>query len=399
LQESTFSRRVFWMRGWQRALFTIFGLALSGLGVFVVLLAIDDPQNGPPIAVAIIPLGVGLYLAALALRSRLIVDKDHLEVRGVFSEKYAELSDVEGFRTISTRNGSFWRLQLKNGRGNVTIQKWFNCDELQAWLQQIPDLDERDRNALLEEIKQAQDLGATPDERLLALKQASHLNIALTALVIAAAAVFFIYEGSIRLTASAILALTPVLVLYLLHKDPLLYAVGKPKRDPRADLIIAVLVSGMGLMFGGIAVNFVSYKVLFEWGALVAALYVFAFFTFTRKGPRVQGYLIIMLIYGGLYAYGLVTVADTMLDHAPAITFATSVIGEHEVHGKSTTYYLDLAPWGPFDRDNKLSVPHGEYLRAQMGEAICLALHPGYLHAEWYTRVDCGDHFIVGSEQ
>ena len=59
-----------------------------------------------------------------------------------------------------------------------------------------------------------------------------------------------------------------------------------------------------------------------------------------------QSFLFIMLIYGCMYGYGFVTVADTLLDHAPATTFATSVIGEHEVHGKSTTYYLDLAPGG-----------------------------------------------------
>jgi hypothetical protein len=389
------------MRAWQRALYVVLGVFLAGIGILAwySTSAESGKAGAIPIALTLLPVCLGAYLLALAIRSRLTIDDSHIEVRGAFREQTAELGDIEGYRTISTRNGSFWRLQLKQGRGFITIQKSFNCDDLRAWFQQLTDLDERDRNALLDEIKQAQDLGATPDERLNALKQANHLNIALSAVAIAAAVVFFIYQGPVRLVAAIILALVPALALYLIHKDPLLYAVGKQKRDPRTDLSIAVLASGIGLMMGGIAVNFVSHKPLLEWGALIAAAYIFAFSAYTQKGPRVQAFVLIMLIYGCMYGYGLVTVADTLLDHAPATTFATSVIGEHEVHGKSTTYYLDLAAWGPFDTTNKLSVRHSEYLQAQIGEAVCLALHPGYLHAAWYTRVPCGDRFVVGAVQ
>ena len=401
MQDSNFSPREYRMRGWQRALYLVLGMFLAGIGILAwYATSADSGKIGAvPIALAILPLCLGAYLLALALRSRLIIDGAHIEVRGAFREQTAELSDVEGYRTISTRNGSFWRLQLKQGRGSIQIQKWFDCDDLRAWRQQLTDLDEHDRNALLEEIKQAQDLGTTPDERLNALKQANHLNIALSAVAIAAAVVFFIHQSPLRLAAAIVLALVPAMVLYLMHKDPLLYAVGKPKRDPRSDLSIAGLVSGIGLMFGGIAMHFVSYKPLLLWGALIAAIYVFAFSAYTQRGPRVQGFVLIMLMYGCMYGYGVVMDADTLLDHAPATTFATSVVGEHEVHGRSTTYYLDLAAWGPFDGTNKLSVPHSEYMQAQIGEAVCLALHPGYLHAAWYTRIECGDRFVVGPAQ
>jgi hypothetical protein len=399
LQSSNSGPRVYWMRTWQRAIYIGIGLAMAGLAVLIFHVAGQNEQGGPPLVIALFPLAICAYFLAVALRARVIIDRDHIEVRGAWREQSAELSDIEGFRTFQTRNGSFWRLQLKQGRGFVTVQKWFDCDDLRAWRQQLTDLDEQDRNALLEEIKQAQDLGATPEERLDALKQASHLNIASSAVAIAAAVVFFAYQGPIRLAAAIILALVPAMVLYLMHKEPLLYTVGKPKRDPRTDMTVAILASGIGLMFGGIAMNFVSYRPLLESGALIAAVYIFAFFTYTQKAPRVLSFLTIMLIYGCMYGYGLVTVADTLLDHATATIFATSVIGEHEVHGKSTTYYLDLAAWGPFERTNKLSVRHSEYLRTQIGEAVCLALHPGFLHAAWYTRIECGDHFVVGSVQ
>jgi hypothetical protein len=397
LQQSNYGPRVYWMRGWQRALYIVIGMAFGGLAVLIYYVATQHSQSGPPLVIALFPLAICAYFLAVVIRARVIIDRDHIEVRGAWREQSAELSDIEGYRTFQTRNGSFWRLQLKQGRGFVTVQKWFDCDDLRAWRQQLTDLDEQDRNALLEEIKRSQDLGTTPDERLDALKQANHLNIALSAVAIAAAVVLFANQGPIRLAAAIILTLVPAVVLYLMHKEPLLYTVGKPKRDPRTDLTIAILASGLGLMFGGIVMNFVSYGALLESGALIAAAYIFAFFTFTQKAPRALNFLTIMLIYGCMYGYGLVTVADTLLDHAPATIYATSVIGEHEVHGKSTTYYLDLAAWGPFERTNKLSVRHSEFLQAQIGEAVCLALHPGFVHAPWYTRVECGARFVVGS--
>jgi hypothetical protein len=399
LQTTNFGPRVYLMRGWQRTLFLVLGLLMGGFGAFIVFFVTQNGRSGLPVSVAAtLLLVVGLYLAALALRSQLIIDDAHVEVRGVLSWQSTELSDIEGYRTISTRNGSYWRLQLKLGRA-ITIQKWFDCDDLRAWFQQLTDLDERDRSTMLDEIKQDQSLGATPDDRLNALKQAKQLNIALSVLTIVAGIVVLVYQGPVRLTAAVVLALVPVMALYLLRSDPLLYAVGKPKRDPRTDLTVAVFVSGFGLMLAGVAVHFAAYLPLMEWGTLVAFFYIFTFSALTQKGPRVPAFLLIMLIYAGVYSFGLVMAADTLLDDSPSTTYATSVVGEHETHGRSTSYYLDLAPWGPFSGTNKLSVSRSEYARAQIGDAVCLALRPGYLHAPWYTRVSCSDRFVVGPAQ
>jgi hypothetical protein len=398
MQPTVTGTRVYKMRGWQRGLFLFFGALMGALALLIfVQFSQKSPEGGPPVVIALLPLAGCIYFLTVVMRSRLLIDKTHLEVRGPFSERYAELSDVEGFRTISTRNGSFWRLFLKNG-ASITIQKWFDCDELREWFKQIDDLDERDRTAMLDEIKEAQTLGLTPDERMNALKQAGHMNLVVSSAAIAAAFAFFFSEGIAHIAAAVVLTLTPVMVLFLLNSDPLLYAIGKPKRDPRTDLTIAVLASGFGLVLGGVSVHFASYKPLLEWGALVLTLFVFAFWTGAKKSPNTQSLFLILVIYGAMYAFGLVIVADTLLDRSQPSTFATTVVGEHVVHGKSTTYYLDLAPWGPYDRENKMSVGHREYSSAQIGEAVCLSLHSGYLHAPWYKRVACGDRFVVGPE-
>jgi hypothetical protein len=122
MQSLNAGRHEYRISGWQKFLYLILGLILTAIGVFAAgVLARESDWDMAQIA-GILPLAIGIYLLAMVLRSRLVIDGSRIEVRGAFLERSAEFGDVEGFRTISTRNGSFWRLQLKQGRSSITIQ-------------------------------------------------------------------------------------------------------------------------------------------------------------------------------------------------------------------------------------------------------------------------------------
>ena len=379
------------MRSWQRGLYIVLGaffgaFGLLGAGAF-------SANSGNPLvssSLALFPAAMDLYVIALALRSRLVIEGSHIEVRGVFREQSAEMGEIEGFRTIRTRSGSYWKLQLKQGRGSITVQRWFDCDELRSWFQQLVYLDERDGQALLEEIQQSQQLGTTPQERLDALGTAKTVNIALSAVTIAAAVGFFVSRGAVKLLLAGVLALAPFAVLYLLNSEPLLYALGKPKKDPRADTIFAFLASAIGFMMVGVNVNFVSFTPLLTWMALVLVVLCGAFFAMGQKGPRAQTAMLLVLIFGVMYSFGLIAVADTQLDNDTPTNYQAQVLDKHVKKGKSTNYYLDLAPWGPFTATKSLNVPYSVYESAGPGDTVCIVLHPGALHAAWYKRIACG---------
>jgi len=339
--------------------------------------------------VGIFPLVIGIYLLLMVLRSRLTIDGTHIEVRGAFREKSAELGEVEGFRTVTTRNGSYWRLQLKPGRGSITIQKWFDCDDLRAWFQQLTDLDEQDRKQLLNEIEQDQELGATPEQRMGALAAAKQINVGLSAIAVIAAVGLFAGGVRWRLPAAIVLALIPVAVLYLLNTEPLLYALGKSRRDPRTELSIALLAAAMGFFFNGVQTHFVSWMPMLPAMALVALGFIAAFYMLGHKGPRTRGFHALVLICGGLFSMGLIAECDTQLDNAKPIPYAAQVVNKHTASGKSTTYYLDFDAWGPFDSANQVSVPKSVYDAAEPGVTVCFDVYSGALHAVWFERVAC----------
>jgi hypothetical protein len=381
-------RQEFRMGTGSRTGLLILGVVFGGFGAVIAFLAAAHSSAGVGILVCLIPLALGCYLIASALRSRLVIEGSRMEVRGAFNEKTADLSEIEGYRTIASRNGSYWQLRLKDGR-SITVTKSFDCDGVRAWLAQIPDLDERDRKAVLDEIEQNQELGATPEERLARLAGAKRMNIGLSALAIVAALAFCFGGAQLHVPSAIVLAAIPAALIYLVHRDPLLYAIMKPKRDPRTDLSIAFIASGLGLLFGNHSVHFVETAVMLEYAGLIALVCCAGIYSAARRNPQFWGAMIGMLIFAGMYGWGLAAAADSVPDKSAPTSYTTTVVNKHESHGRSTSYYLDLAPWGPMQRPNDLSVSYSVYRDTAIGDPVCLELRPGALRVQWYQLVEC----------
>ena len=177
-------------------------------------------------------------------------------------------------------------------------------------------------------------------------------------------------------------------MLYPASRSPLLFVLGKPKRDPRTDFAFAFIAAGAGLCLGNIGVNFVSLSSLLPAILLVSLATCAGLFLLARNTSGPRGAWIVMVMLSGSYGYGLVTSGDTLPDHAKPERYSVSIVGKHTTSGRSTSYYLDLAPWGPIQDENRLGVSKRLYDAAGVGDLTCLELHQGYLHAPWYRQVE-----------
>src|SRR6185437_16301084 len=87
-----------------------------------------------PLMMTVLFFGFGVYLIALGTRSRITIDGTHLEVRGAFTDNSADLHEIQGYRTISSRNGKYTQIYLNNGRGTITFSSLFDRDDaFDAW--------------------------------------------------------------------------------------------------------------------------------------------------------------------------------------------------------------------------------------------------------------------------
>lgn len=380
------------VKPWLRVLYIVIAIAIAAGETLAALNLASDSIRPIALLFALFPAAICIYLVVLAFRSRVILDGSRIEVRNAFRDRSADLSEIEGYRTVSTRNGTYTQFYLKGGRGSFNMSNSFSTDDgYRAWFQQLTDLDKCDRETILNEISQHQDLGATPEERLANLSSAKTLSIFLAVAAVAAALALNLGEPVLKIPSAFALALAPLAVAYLLHRSPLLYSILKKKSDPRAELFFAVMAAAFGFLIRMRGVDLVSAQPLFLLTAVLLIAFFAVFYRSITAGPSLIGSLIAMLFFGGMYSYGLVFVANSLDDKSPTRTYIVPITGKHTTSGKSTSYYLELASWGPVDHPNNLSVSSASYDQFNPGDQICIGLHSGRLHAAWYAPIECSN--------
>jgi FtsH-binding integral membrane protein len=377
-----------------RTLYVVVGMIFLAVGIVGAYALIRSQPSSLGGFAFLAFVAVGIYMLALAFRSRVVLDGPNITVIGPFKERSAKRDEIAGLRTISSRNGSYWILQLRDSRPSITLQKSFDCDDLREWLGHLPDLDERDRQQVLDEIGANPELGATPEDRLSALKRALWVNIALTAAAILAALGFAFAPEPYRSLGAPFIAVIPLVIIYLVRTAPLLYAILKQRRDPRTDLSFAFMACAFGLYIGMLQIHLVSFTRLLPWIVVVAVACLLALLSAIKNRTQMIGTAIGLLVFVGVYAYGLTAAANSLLDRAAPTRYPTTVTGMHVSHGKSDTYYLELDPWGPpdgpyADRSLSVSVPARTYRATAIGATVCLDYHLGALKAPWFQLADC----------
>lgn len=348
-------------------------------------------HNSRTMVFAALSLSLGAYLLAVALRPRIVIKGTRIDVRGALSARSATVSEIEGTRARPSRYGNLRQLVLKDGSSPITLRAGFKVDDdFRAWMQQIPDLDRRDREALLAEIQQREDLGATPEERLGALARARQKNIALLVLAAAAAAVFNFASAAWVRPCGVALVLAPMVTAWLCWRWPLLFAVFKRKQDPRAETSYGLLIAAFGLLLHMGDFHFLTFRPLLPGMVLLGVITLAGYYRAARSGygSRV---LVAVVFLAAIYAYGTVTMMDSCFDSSTGQPYSTTVLGSRVSRGRSTTYYLRLAPWGPVSVAQDVSVSSSLYRTTQRGETVCLALHPGRLNAPWFRVASCSE--------
>jgi hypothetical protein len=391
------TRRAYSLRGSQRAAYLVYAaLGLGGGGYFLFESAahpLGSPLGVPFGALFLIP---GIVLTLSALRSRLTLEGDQLELRSALRTRTVRRDQIDGLQRVRRDVGNVTRIFLKEHRGVLTVSAAFTGSaDLEEWLSGLPDVDERNAAQTEKMIdgNSTAGVGSRPHDEL--LRKARTWARGLTAIAVVACIAAAVPNDRVYFTGMTTLLVLPPIGIFLLHRWPLLFTTFRAKVDPRADLIWLILLSGLGimlsLMLASNPAHLVDVPTLMLWIGL--AVFVALFLPLARivwRSPARAAGLPLLTIFGIMYSVGLVDAADTMPDESTASFFRTWIVDKHEDQGsRFTTYYLRLAPWGPIPQPDNVSVPAGTYSRSALGDPICLALHAGLLHAPWYRFVPC----------
>jgi len=160
----------------------------------------------------------------------------------------------------------------------------------------------------------------------------------------------------------------------------------RPRRGgaPRPGLNPVAGIPAAALFFRAVGMDLIDFTP--SWiaaGACAAALAAAALLRRPIRTPRQL--LIYMSLFGLLLGYGAATQADVRFDASPGDAYQATVMDTRESHGRTTTYTVELSPWGPITGSKWQDVPHSIYQAVAQGDSLCLRLHPGALRERWFT--------------
>jgi len=248
---------------------------------------------------------------------------------------------------------------------------------------------------------QTNDADAKLDDKI---ANAQMVNFVLSGIAVVAALCMWMGGPALQVPSEIVLALLPVVLICLVNNKPLLYAVGTRRRDPleqRTDLIFAFFVCVASLAFGNQDVHFLGTEMQLEYALLGGLLGCLVIYSAARQNPQVWSAMFGMLLCAGSYGWGLARVVDSLPDKSPPAHYTTTVTNKYETYHRGTSYHLALAPWGPAQWSDSLTVSQAVYDSTLIGGQACLELYPGLLHLPWYRMVACdstGQQPVTGDQ-
>jgi len=334
---------------------------------------------------------LGAFLIATTLRSQVTLRADAIVVQGLFSTRTLSRDSIAGRRILPTQYISTLLLVPRSSHEKkLKLALALKTDSaFRAWFEGIPDLDAEDFAKSEAELSADPDLGFHSEDREERLRTAKPTAKVLTTIAWIASIWAWIFPRPYKLAILSLVAL-PLTAIVLQIRSRGIYQMEGRRNDARPSLAVAFLFPGLILDLRVILdLHFFRWVSLFYMAFLIA--FVLSWFIFQsdavmRKRPWS---LLVILLFASLYCGGTLCEANALLDRSAPQNFSAAVTGKHISSGKSTTYYLNLSPWGPQTAPSEVSVPASLYGSLSPGDNVCIRLFSGALHAPWYAVDQC----------
>ncbi|NEM98513.1 hypothetical protein [Pontibacter burrus] len=333
--------------------------------------------------------GILLFVYALAdcRKSKAVLTDEKLFTQSLFSYRELYLDEIKGFRRIENYilveplDATKKKLQISTYYGRV--------NDLVYWLSDYyPDLDVQELEDEYQTILEDENLGRDVDEReeklARARKSAKYLNWA-GGLAIAWA---WFYPEPYQFAMLACITIPIVGMLASRMSDGLI-RFNDNNNSAYPNVVWATLMPTLGLMIRAM-VDFDIYDYTNVWIAsgviALAGLAVLMLGNPVFRYKTLTDYLTILLlaIVMFVYGFGSSVFMNCYYDTSEPETYSTTITDKRKSTGKTTTYYLELAPQQGYYKIEEVSVSKEMYQEFESGDQVTVYVHEGWLDIPWY---------------
>lgn len=337
------------------------------------------------------PLSIGMIAFLViglvdTIKGKFVIDQDKIYTVSAFSTKQMSLHEIQGYRI--TDNYIF--IESKTGQ-KIKVSSYFgNITEILTWLtEHFSDLDLVQTIQEKEEILNNEAFGWSTEQREEKLIKAQKITKILnwTGGIIGAWILILPNPYEYAIIASIVF---PIICVVVLKFSGGLIRINERKDSAYPSIFIAILTTSMGLCIRAL-LDYEIFDFSRIWApSILISLSFTAVLIFGNKEFKFNTAKDFLTIIGFTaftfaYGYGAVVTLNCTFDKSESETFHASIMSKRISHGKHTSYYFELSPWGKRKEVEEVSVPKPLYDRLETNDKVRIYLMKGKFEIPWFV--------------
>lgn len=320
-------------------------------------------------------------------KGKFVIDKNRIFSVGAFSTKELMLNEIKGYRVTD----KFLFIESKDeNKKRIKISTYFaHTNGIKEWLStNYSDLDVLQAKIEKEEILKNQEFGINTQEREANLTKAFRTSKILnwTGGLIAGWTLFFPTPYEYAILASIAF---PIICLIILKYYKGLIRVDEQKAKTYPTIFWAIFSSSIGLSLRALLdFHIYDYSKLWLPSIVILLTYLTVLYSgnkeFTKNDSKANFTILGLAIFIYAYSYGAVVTLNCVYDKSEPTLYNASVLSKRVTTGKTTTYYIQLTPWGTEQENKEVSVPKDLYDRLEYNEKVTIYFKKGRFEIPWF---------------
>ena len=301
------------------------------------------------------------------------------------------LSDVSGYRIITSgyvptvvflsKNPAVKKLSVE-----LAVER---RAELFEWIgERLTDVDAAAAAEDLASLIQDDNLGVSTEDKFAYLKRMRNVAKIVNGIAVALALLGVFRPRPYELVI-ACLAAYPFLALVSIRLSR-----GVIRFDTRQKDIHPSVLTGVLAPAGALALRALFDFQILAWGpfwlpfGFLTGLLFLTFLIVHRGIKLTRVSVAASVFFFVIYGYGATVTLNGLRDSAPSSVYPVQVLDKRVSSGKTTSYYLEVSPWGLRDAPNEVEVGSRMYARREVGDSVEIRVHEGILRLRWFEVRD-----------
>ena len=383
-------------KGWKIFIWICLPLFMALFGWLGIMPYTEEKFN-LTVALILTPISVGLeFLMILGLidtrKTKFIIEDDKIINIGIFKTKVLEFQNIKGFKVDQNY---LYYLPVNENDKKIKISTYVGkFGELRAWSEQkFKNLDLEEFVNEEKEILENDEYGRTQEEREYKLARAKKTTKTLNTIswIVALSTWFYPHFYQVQILLCGIL---PIIGLIVYKTSNGLIRLDEKPNSAHPNILSTLFIPSCALMIRAL-MDFTIFDYSNLWKPAIVIFFVFGLLVL--KGSKVEynfkkgvTYLAIlgMLMFGGMYAYGLLITTNVAFDESQPTVYKAKVLDKHTSSGKTTTYYLKLSEWGPQKEIDDVSVAKDIYKSKEIGDTAIVYFNNGLYKIPYYIVIE-----------